>query len=141
MVTGKDKQLIYEKIREYVKTLEKNNVPVWRLYLYGSYSKNTFHPDSDIDLAVFWDRDDIDGLDEDVRLRMLSWDIDLRIEPHSFARTDFDETDPFVREILLGVRTFAIGIYLPAKRYPKQSAFDGFCNTSLDNRKEKTRYF
>jgi len=68
MATGIDKQLIYENIREYVKTLEKNKVPVWRLYLYGSYSKNTFHPDSDIDLAVFWDRDDIDGLDEDVRL-------------------------------------------------------------------------
>lgn len=100
MVIGKDKQLIYEKIREYVKTLEKNKVPVWRLYLYGSYSKNTFHSNSDIDLAVFWDRDDIDGLDEDVQLRMLSWDIDLRIEPHSFARTDFDETDPFVREII-----------------------------------------
>jgi len=30
MVTGKDKQLIYEKIREYVKTLEKNKVPVFR---------------------------------------------------------------------------------------------------------------
>ena len=100
MVTGKDKQLIYEKIGEYVRALEKNEVPVWRLYLYGSYSKNTFHPDSDIDLAVFWDRDHIDGLDEDVRLRMLSWDIDFRIEPQSFARTDFDETDPFVREII-----------------------------------------
>lgn len=100
MAEGKDKRVIYEKIRDYVKALEKNNVPVWRLYLYGSYAKNTFHPDSDIDLAVFWDRDDIDGMDEDVQLRMLSWDVDLRIEPHSFARTDFDETDPFVREII-----------------------------------------
>ena len=100
MATGTDKQLIYEKIKEYVKILEKNKVPVWRLYLYGSYAKNTFHPDSNIDLAVFWDRDDIDGLDEDVQLRILGWNIDLRIEPHSFARTDFDETDPFVSEII-----------------------------------------
>ncbi len=75
-------------------------MPVWRLYLYGSYAKKTFHADSDIDLAVFWDRDDIDGLDEDVQLRMLSWDSDLRIEPHFFARTDFDEAAPFVREII-----------------------------------------
>ncbi len=72
MATGKDKKVIYEKIKN----------------------------DSDIDLAVFWDRDDIDGLDEDIQLRMLSWDVDLRIDPHSFARTDFDETDPFVREII-----------------------------------------
>jgi|GEM_PF-334085 predicted nucleotidyltransferase len=85
---GKDKQLIYQKVREYLQTLERSNVPVWRLYLYGSYAKDTYHADSDIDLAVFWDRDDIDGFDEDVLLRKLSCDVDLRIEPHSFARTD-----------------------------------------------------
>jgi predicted nucleotidyltransferase len=79
MAPGKDKQLIYQKIRDYVQTLERSNVPVWRLYLYGSYSKDTYHADSDIDLAVFWDRDDIDGFDEDVLLRKLCWDIDLRI--------------------------------------------------------------
>lgn len=48
----------FEKARTQI---EAGKVPVWRLYLYGSYSKNTFHPDSDIDLAVFWDREDIDG--------------------------------------------------------------------------------
>jgi len=26
--------------------------------------------------------------------------VDLRIEPRSFARTDFDETDPFIKEIV-----------------------------------------
>ena len=100
MAARKDKQLIYEKIKDYVKTLERSNIPVWRLYLYGSYAKNTYHADSDIDLAVFWDKDDIDGIDEDVLLRKLRWDIDLRIEPHSFARTDFDETDPFIKDII-----------------------------------------
>jgi len=100
MAPGKDKQVIYQKIRDYIQTLERSNVPVWRLYLYGSYAKNTYHPDSDIDLAVFWDRDDIDGFDEDVLLRQLCWEVDLRIEPHSFARTDFDETNPIIRDII-----------------------------------------
>lgn len=100
MDTGKDKNLIYQKIREYLRALERSNVPVWRLYLYGSYAKDTYHAGSDIDLAVFWDRDDIDGFDEDVLLRKLSFDVDLRIEPHSFARTDFDEADPYIREII-----------------------------------------
>ena len=100
MASEKDKQLIYQKIRDYVQTLKQSKVPVWRLYLYGSYAKNTHHAESDIDLAVFWDRDDIDGFDEDVLLRKLCWDIDLRIEPHSFARSDFDETDPYIREII-----------------------------------------
>lgn len=66
MAPGKDKQLIYQKIKDYVQTLERSNIPVWRLYLYGSYAKNIYHAESDIDLAVFWDRDDIDGFDEDV---------------------------------------------------------------------------
>lgn len=100
MASEKDKQLIYQKIKNYVLSLERSNVPVWRLYLYGSYAKDTYHADSDIDLAVFWDRDDIDGFDEDVLLRKLCLDIDLRIEPHSFARTDFDETDPYIKEII-----------------------------------------
>jgi predicted nucleotidyltransferase len=100
MAHENDKLLIYQKISDYVHTLEQSSVPVWRLYLYGSYAKNTYNAYSDIDLAVFWDRDDIDGFDEDVLLRKLCWDIDLRIEPHSFARTDFDETDPYIREII-----------------------------------------
>ncbi len=100
MATGEDKQLIYHKIRAYVETLKRNNVPIWRLYLYGSYAKNTQHADSDIDLAVFWDKEDIDGVNEDVQLRILSHDIDYRLEPYSFARTDFDETNPFIKEII-----------------------------------------
>ena len=58
MAPEKDKQLIYKKIREYLQTLEQSKVPVWRLYLYGSYAKDTYHADSDIDLAVFWDREE-----------------------------------------------------------------------------------
>jgi predicted nucleotidyltransferase len=100
MASGEDKQLAYRKIKDYVQALERCNIPIWRLYLYGSYAKNTYHAQSDIDLAVFWDRNDIDGFDEDVLLRKLSLDIDLRIEPHSFARSDFDETDPYIREII-----------------------------------------
>lgn len=100
MAVATDKQLIYEKIRQYADRLEKNNVKVWRMYLFGSYAKGTFDSDSDIDLAVFLDRDDIEGFKEQVELMRLRWDIDLSIEPHAFARTDFDETDPFINEII-----------------------------------------
>ena len=100
MAYKKDKKLIYQIIQKYLDNLRKHHVPVWRLYLYGSYTKNTYHKDSDIDLAVFWDKDDIDGFNEDVQLMKLTRDVDLRIEPHSFARTDFDETNPYIREII-----------------------------------------
>ena len=30
----------------------------------------------------------------------LRWDVDLRIEPHAFAKSDFDETNPYIKEII-----------------------------------------
>jgi uncharacterized protein len=102
---GKDKDLIYEKINRYVLSLRDNNVSVWRLYLFGSVANGTHGDDSDIDLAIFLDKDDIDGFDEDIQLMKLRRSIDLRIEPHSFARSDFDPADPFIREIVeTGIR-------------------------------------
>ena len=85
--------------------MKEHNIPVWRLYLYGSHAKGTYHKNSDIDLAVFWDKDEIDGFDEDVLLMKLTRRVDLQIEPHSFAKTDFDETNPYIKEIIeTGVR-------------------------------------
>ena len=107
MAVKEDKRLIYLKIQEYLVALRENHIPVWRVYLYGSCAKGTFREDSDIDLAVFWDRDNIDGFDEDVQLLKLTKKIDLRIEPHSFARPDFYDPDPFVAAILkTGERVF-----------------------------------
>jgi predicted nucleotidyltransferase len=100
MAAGTSKKLIYEIINRYVERLKEYKVDIWRLYLYGSYARDSYHVDSDIDLAVFLDKDDIDGFDEDLMLMKLRWDIDLRIEPHSFARSDFDESDPLIREIM-----------------------------------------
>lgn len=100
MAATTDKQIIYRKINEYVKCLKENDIGVWRLYLYGSYAKGTQSPESDIDLAVFLDKEDIDGIKDDVELMRLRWDIDLNIEPHAFARTDFDESDPLIKEII-----------------------------------------
>ncbi|MEA3333547.1 MAG: nucleotidyltransferase domain-containing protein [Pseudomonadota bacterium] len=94
------KQLAYKKIFEYIEKLKSNKVEIWRVYLYGSYANNTFNEDSDIDLAIFWDKDDLDGFEEDVRLMKLRRNIDLRIEPHSFAKSDFDKTNPFIKTII-----------------------------------------
>ncbi len=100
MAQKESKRIIYNKIKEYIKILQENGIWVWRLYLFGSYAKDRFTPESDIDLAIFLDTDDIDGFLEDVKLMHLRRKVDLRIEPHSFARSDFDEANPFVKEIL-----------------------------------------
>lgn len=96
----RDKQLAFQKVREYVQKLRENHIKIWRLYLYGSYAKGTYHTDSDIDLAVFLEKDDLDGFEENVQLMKLRRNIDMRIEPHPFAKSDFDETNPFVKEII-----------------------------------------
>ncbi|MCG6537983.1 MAG: nucleotidyltransferase domain-containing protein [Syntrophales bacterium LBB04] len=100
MAVTTDKQLIYQKINQYINRLKDNQVGIWRLYLYGSYAKGTQHPESDIDLAVFLDKEDIDGIKDDLELMQLRWDIDFNIEPHAFARSDFDETNPYIKEII-----------------------------------------
>ncbi len=100
MASTTDKQVIYRIINEYIKGLRDNQVGIWRLYLYGSFAKGTQHPNSDIDLAVFLDKEDIDCLKDNLELMKIRWDIDLDIEPHAFARTDFDETDPYIKEII-----------------------------------------
>ena len=70
------------------------------MYLYGSYAKGLFDKESDIDLAVFLEREDLDGFEEDAQLMKLRRKVDIRIEPHPFAKSDFDETNPYIKEII-----------------------------------------
>lgn len=100
MAAKKDKEVVFKLIEKYLKVMREHNIPVWRLYLYGSYAKDVCRLNSDIDLAVFWDKDELDGFDEDVLLMKLTRKVDLRIEPHSFARTDFDDENPYIKDIL-----------------------------------------
>jgi len=100
MAQGKGGGMIDHQVKQYIQTLRDNQIAVWRLYLFGSRARGTAQMESDIDLAVFWDLDEIDGFDEDVQLMRLTRNVDLRIEPHSFSRKDFENPDPFVKEIL-----------------------------------------
>ena len=95
-----DNPLIRQSIDSYLNLLVNDHIPVSRLYLFGSYAKGTQRKDSDIDLAVFWDTDEIDTIDDGLRLLRLTRSIDLRIEPHAFSRRDLENPDPFVKEIL-----------------------------------------
>ena len=65
-------RMINDTITQYVQTLRGHGIPIWRLYLFGSHAKGTAQADSDIDLAVFLDQDEIDGFNEDVQLMRLT---------------------------------------------------------------------
>ncbi len=105
MAQEKADVMIISHVRQYIKILQDNGLTIWRLYLFGSHARGTVFEGSDIDLAVFLDKDEIDGFDEDIQLMRLTRKVDLRIEPHSFSRKDFENPDPFVQEIIAtGIR-------------------------------------
>jgi len=51
-------------------------------------------------LRFFFDTDEIDGFEEDTLLMKLRRRVDLKIELHAFARSDFETADPFVNGII-----------------------------------------
>jgi len=98
MVKVPDK--ILEIINNFLDEAAKDNVSIKQAWLFGSYAKGTNHQYSDIDLAII--SDDFEGVRfydsqkmDDAMLRT-SYDI----ETHPYRPEDFNEENPFVREIL-----------------------------------------
>lgn len=100
MAIARDQDIVREHLEQYLQCLKDNDIPLWRAYLFGSYARGGAHKDSDIDVAVFLDQDDINGFTENVDLALLGCEIDSRIEPHAYARPDFDDPDPFIDDII-----------------------------------------
>ena len=93
-----DKSTVIKTIGRYIDSISKK-YQIENVILFGSYAKGSNHIDSDIDLAiVFKTVDDI--IDLQIELMKLRSDDDLLIEPHPFRLSDFNNTNPFVSEIL-----------------------------------------
>jgi predicted nucleotidyltransferase len=104
MAKKSDLTIVKKKAFKYAAAL-KANMKVNKLYLFGSYVKQTNHPDSDIDIAVVSDDLSGDNFDDSIRLMRFCWDIDNMIEPHPFISKEFTKRDPFVKEIVkTGIR-------------------------------------
>ncbi len=80
----------YSKVKEFVSDAAKKYPGIESTYLFGSYAKNKQNPDSDIDVALIFDK-----LDEKIHhairiaLMKLSHKYDNRIEPHPMSKEDF----------------------------------------------------
>ena len=93
-----DKTEAIKIAQRYISHIKKKYV-IEKAYLYGSYAKGTYHPDSDIDLAlVFPHIPDI--IDIQMDLMQMRNNEDLIIEPHPFRKKDFNLNHPVVAEIL-----------------------------------------
>ncbi len=81
--------------------LKAEGIPVQRVLLYGSVARDAAHEDSDLDIAVICKPFGTSRHEENMALRRIRWDIDVRIEPYCFHPEDFSDAlyFPLAREI------------------------------------------
>lgn len=94
-----DKKIL-DQIKDYKKVLEKNNIKVKKLILFGSYAKGTQKSWSDIDICVVSPQFGKNRFEERVRLMKLSIVGGENIEPHPYNLRDLkNKWDPLASEI------------------------------------------
>ncbi len=91
--------LIVRKIKQYIDALKELNIVSKSVYIFGSYAKDNFDENSDIDIAII--SNDFTGNRFNDRRRIIPKrrDIDRRIEPIPFLPSDFNDSSPLVLEI------------------------------------------
>jgi len=80
----------YSKVKEFVKEAAKEYPGIEATYLFGSYAQNKQTPDSDIDIALIFDKLE-ESINHNIRISLmkLSHKFDNRIEPHPMSKEDF----------------------------------------------------
>ena len=68
--------------------------------LFGSYAKNLANDRSDIDIAVVSKSFGDDIANDFARLYVIAYGINAEIEPHPFSYKRWNDTTPFIREIM-----------------------------------------
>ncbi len=94
-----DQKTAFEIAKKYIDFLQENNYNIQRAYIFGSYARGNFHEDSDIDLALVI-KNLSNGIMVQVDLMRLRRQFDTRLEPHPLDEKDFEQSTPFVNEVL-----------------------------------------
>jgi predicted nucleotidyltransferase len=100
MATSSSITTVERIIEEYIGRVRQSGISPTQVYLFGSFAKGNDDEWSDIDLAVVSADFSTNGMEEQLRLMRLRWDVDVRIEPHPFRPEDFTPDNPWVAEIL-----------------------------------------
>src|SRR5690625_3341996 len=95
-----DTRKVVEQIAKNFGKLVQRELDVKDIYLYGSYANGTYSEDSDIDIAVIGDDFTGDPIEDTMVLMRIRRKIDNRIEPRPFRTSDFNMSNPFIREII-----------------------------------------
>lgn len=93
-----------EEIKEiadkYYTILIRAGFPLEKIIIFGSYSRSLQKEHSDIDIAVVLKKYSKDRFNTRLELMKYAREFEEVIEAHPFLSSEFDESDPFVFEIL-----------------------------------------
>jgi predicted nucleotidyltransferase len=93
-------QEVLNKVTDYINKL-KQQIPIEKAILFGSYAKDCYTKDSDVDLAVFSpvfeDMSRIDGL---TFLLMQALEYNIDIQPQPYTMKDYMEQNGLAEEII-----------------------------------------
>lgn len=85
--------------KTFIHFLAENGYDIKQAYLFGSYAKNNYNEDSDLDIAISI-ANISNAYDEQIKLMRLRRKFSMKIEPHPFYSSDFNKSNPFINEIL-----------------------------------------
>ncbi len=94
-----DQKTAFKIAKSYIDFLRENNYNIQRAYIFGSYARGNFHEDSDIDLALVL-KNLSNGVMVQIDLMRLRRQFDIRLEPHPLDEKDFEQSTPFVNEVI-----------------------------------------
>ncbi len=86
-------------IRRYIKELKKNNIPIQKAFIFGSYAKGSPNEESDIDIALVSTAFTGDRFEDRRKIVPFRRKIDSRIEPMPFRPEDFQKGGVLIDEI------------------------------------------
>jgi len=79
----------------------RRQLPVDKVYLFGSYAKGTADELSDVDICFFLrDYGGKERVDMSIRLLRIARDYGAYFEPHVFETAELERRNPFVNEII-----------------------------------------
>lgn len=97
---AKISDIVYDKVRKFLKLLEENDYKIERAYIFGSYANNKADEWSDIDLAIISDKFEGDRFLDTIALTDFIFQSGGSISPLPFRSEDF-KNSLFARDEIL----------------------------------------
>lgn len=91
---------IRHTVERYLQALNRHRIPIKEVVLFGSYAKGHETEWSDIDIALVSEIFEGDRMADKDKIRKITLSISSELEVVPFPSNEFNEQNPFAREIL-----------------------------------------